>query len=1033
MQQLTPDSLGNGRFVLERELGAGGMGIVYQALDRETDMRVALKTLRCVDMHNVRYFKREFRHLHDLVHPNLCSLMELIHDNGVWFFTMELISGVDFLSYVNKPAAGASHRDGGAVVQPGDLGRPSTGGTGLSSQESATAGELLFDEKKLRQCLIELCGGLDALHSVGKVHRDIKPSNVLINEENRLVLLDFGLVVEKGSLRQTEQQSLMGSAAYMAPEQAESSVAGPEADLYSVGVMLYQAMTQQLPFSGQPLKIILDKQMSAPKRAGEICSGLPTDLEELCDKLLDRDPGQRPTSKQIMEQLGASARIGTHSTVAVSTANTSGEVFVGRMSELQALTAALESTTHHRTPAVVSIDGVSGIGKSALAEHFTRLSLAIHADLVVLKGRCYEQESAPYKAFDGVIDHLVRYLRTLPLEEGDKLVPRNAELLIDLFPALQRSTQFAAIRRSKNEIEDALEMQNRAFGAVKTLLANIANQHPLIVFLDDMQRADADSIALFDHLVRGPDPAPIFFMLLGRSSRGDASPSWCVDRGALPGFTRLRLRSLDATESEELARFHINRGQLPLTVDPEEISTEADGHPLYIVELVRHIATGGGDWQNVRIEDVIWHRVQTVSEAGRRLLRIICVAGTPIKRGHLQDVAKMDSEEFFRTLGMLRVAKLIRTYGPKRHHLVEPYHGRVREAVVVHNIPSGEANQIHLDLARYYLSIFSEDEVEENIFLVTQHLFEGKELIKDREERQRLARLLHQAGKKSRSLAAFVSSLVYFKESIELFADESWEEEYQTTFDLYCSAAESAYNTGDFQLTRDLVDGAKARARSNLDRAKIYEIYVLSLAAEGKPHEAIDAAIGMISKLGVYLPRRLSRIYLVWKILTTKLKLFGKPVDRLRNLPLLDNANVAAVCRLVNRVSHTVFVSMPSLRGIVVIRLVELCLRYGVDQNMAASFALWGFMNSTLFGDFRGGYKYGRLSLDILKRLEEPGRSQLAVFTYATFLQHLKEPIRDTLPLLLESHERAYQTGDLPYYGWSGTIYCFHSFFAGKY
>ena len=219
MKESLPTSFSNGRFLVEKILGKGGMGIVYEALDTEQNMRVALKTLHHINSDNVYYFKKEFRALQDLVHPNLCSLMELIKDDNVWFITMELIHGVDFLSYSEN-----------------------------SNPKNNAAS--FFDETRLRKALVGLCQGLSALHAAGKVHRDIKPSNVLITEDDRVVLLDFGLVTEKEIRRQTQLGAIVGSAAYMAPEQAEGEMVGPEVDCYAVGVMLYEALTGNFPFSG---------------------------------------------------------------------------------------------------------------------------------------------------------------------------------------------------------------------------------------------------------------------------------------------------------------------------------------------------------------------------------------------------------------------------------------------------------------------------------------------------------------------------------------------------------------------------------------------------------------------------------------------------------------------------------------------------------------------------------------------------------------------------------------------------------------
>jgi serine/threonine protein kinase len=148
------------RFEIVRHLGAGGMGTVYEAFDREHLTRIALKVLRHVAPESLLRFKREFRSLQNLHHPNLVRLGELIGGDESWLFTMELVEGVRFLDHI----------------------RP--------------AGAIGFDDARLRDAFGQLVDGLAALHAIGKVHRDVKPSNALVASNGRVVLLDLGLVLD---------------------------------------------------------------------------------------------------------------------------------------------------------------------------------------------------------------------------------------------------------------------------------------------------------------------------------------------------------------------------------------------------------------------------------------------------------------------------------------------------------------------------------------------------------------------------------------------------------------------------------------------------------------------------------------------------------------------------------------------------------------------------------------------------------------------------------------------------------------------
>src|SRR6185295_8269497 len=215
-----------GHFHLIEKIGEGGMGVVYRARDGERNQLVALKTLQRMSPAGLSRFKQEFRILADLSHRNLVTLYELFKDGERWCFTMELVEGVPFMRYL----AG-----------------------GDESTSLADAERL----ERLRDAFSQLCDGLGALHGAGKIHRDVKPSNVLVSPEGRVVLLDFGLAAELGPSGNTQSTTapLIGTIGYMSPEQAGGEPVSFASDLYSMGVMLYQALTGHMPFEGSVIEI----------------------------------------------------------------------------------------------------------------------------------------------------------------------------------------------------------------------------------------------------------------------------------------------------------------------------------------------------------------------------------------------------------------------------------------------------------------------------------------------------------------------------------------------------------------------------------------------------------------------------------------------------------------------------------------------------------------------------------------------------------------------------------------------------------
>jgi hypothetical protein len=294
------------RFEIERALGSGGMGVVYAARDHQRACSVAIKTLRVATLDALHRLRDEFLMLHDLAHPNLVSLGELFDDDGRWFFSMELVDGVDFVRHV---------RPGGAL-----------------------------DLARLRAALAQLASGLGYLHAAGKIHRDVKPSNVLCTAE-RVVLLDFGLASDGAD------SSRAGTLPYMAPEQHDGAAVHAAADWYAVGVMLWAALAGRLPFLGDERELAAHKRHGAPAVVG------PPDLVELAAALLDPDPAQRPRDDDILRRLGAPAL-----------PRALVMPFVGRDRELTALRGTWLAA--QRATATALVCGPSGVGKSALIARF---------------------------------------------------------------------------------------------------------------------------------------------------------------------------------------------------------------------------------------------------------------------------------------------------------------------------------------------------------------------------------------------------------------------------------------------------------------------------------------------------------------------------------------------------------------------------------------------------------------------------------------------------------------------------------------
>jgi len=341
---------------IESELGSGAMGTVYRVHDRRRGETIALKTLHRVDASAIFRFKQEFRALADVAHENLVQLYELVAHDDVWFFTMEFVDGMSFIDYV-RPGCGTASDDEVTEIDPVEESAQPL--SQLSVPEGTSNGVL--DATRLRQALHQLLQGVTALHRAGKIHRDLKPSNVLVTASGHVKILDFGITADIAGSPQIEtaEHAISGTVGYMAPEQCAGQTCGPASDLYAVGVLLFEALTGQLPFSGPLYEVFRQKCESDAPHPESLVSGLPSDLVDLCVWLLARDPADRPSDQDLLNDLRVS-----EPAVLIEQHTDPGDVrsLVGRENHLQALEKGFAEVTRGNT-VTVCVLGPSKIGK----------------------------------------------------------------------------------------------------------------------------------------------------------------------------------------------------------------------------------------------------------------------------------------------------------------------------------------------------------------------------------------------------------------------------------------------------------------------------------------------------------------------------------------------------------------------------------------------------------------------------------------------------------------------------------------------
>ena len=703
------------------------MGEVVRAYDHLRGHEVALKYLtRADDPSWLLMFKQEYRLVADLVHPNVVSLYELqAMSDGRWAIAMELIEGArSFLEHVRphqhlrsketnlstesrletaatystapakRDAAAPSLDDATMTTFPS--GADVLEGLRSASQPvDAALQQATVVPERLVESVSQAVRGLEAVHRRGLFHRDVKPSNVLVDGSGRVVVCDFGLVTTVGM----SEEHFRGTLPYASPEQLRGEAVTSASDYYSLGVMIYQALTGRLPVWPEDRTGWLkakEQQRVAPL-------GVEHPLGSLALRLLSPDPSSRPDVGEIRKELEP-LEVGLARAPSIPGPEPDAP-FVGRAKELRLLWTAFDDA-RKLGPVQVDVSAASGTGKSALVSAFVE-SARTKTGAVVLHGRCYESESVPFKSLDPLVDALYGHLLSKERSGHRYEARKGLAALSQLFPVLRQLTFVLEASRTETVAKHQVISQARA--ALYELLNEVAREAPLIVVVDDLQWGDADSVPFFRTWVETPNPeAPGFLVVT--TQRTDVPNTGTMD-GTRPlleedsgraGFERKRtiyLEPLTHAEAVELA------GQVvPMSSeDLDGLVRQSGGYPMFVVELAR-AATGlglgklaGGEVPN--LDTLIGLRAQQLSRDAQRLLQGVALVAEPQPLSLLARAMQVKSEAS--ALAELRAARMIRVLSHRDGERISTYHDRVRGSVVSTLEPERK-RRLHRRIARAF-------------------------------------------------------------------------------------------------------------------------------------------------------------------------------------------------------------------------------------------------------------------------------------------------------------------------------------------
>ncbi|WP_428264802.1 ATP-binding protein, partial [Haliangium sp.] len=907
---------------------------------------------------------------------------------------------------------------------------------------------------------------LSEVHGHDIVHCDINPSNILINRDTGEVkLADFGWSVrakddEVDPAEDEEPRAEYepgGTLAYMSPEQTGrvDRRIDYRTDFYSLGVTLYELCTGRLPFeTGDPLALVHCHLAQEPVPPHEVVPDIPVMVSDIIMKLMSKMPEQRyQTAHGCMHDLGECKRqLDDNGTIQAFPLGREDRPerfqiptrLYGRERESATMRATLARVTAGDRRLLL-VTGHPGIGKSALIKELG--AAAAGGRRSFLEGK-YDQyrRNIPYSALVQGFSTLVRQLLTEPQDRLDEwrraltqALGASAHVLIEVIPelAVLLGPQPSVPRSGPSETENRFNHAFRGFVNV------LCREHPLIVFLDDLQWADAASLRLMKLMLTDPDGGRLLLVGAYRDREVDAAHplTTLLDQLGDEGLDidRVSLRPLTLDEVSELLADTLRRGAADCADLAALIMAKTGGNPFFVKQFLLTLhheqvfefdrSSSGWRWDldavrelpiTDNVVDLMVVRMRKLSMGTQRTLQLAACVGNIFDTATLaiicEDSPAAIDDRFAPVIdmGMVRRRPTLGLGGgsarPGGAYAFS--HDRVQQAAYA-LIPANDEAAVHLNIARLLERSLSGEEREVRVFELVEHFVQGAALVDGDDERLRAAGLCLVAGRRAEESMAHESARRFLGAGLAFMPEQSWRDHYELMRDLTMAAAEVEYVNADVATARRLTDELLDNARDLLDKAKVRELQMMFHIAQQEMPEALEIGLDTLSMLGVSLPREPEAVNARVEELREQLDLNQARLAELENHPELTDPRQTMILRILERSATPAFYAEPVLWPLLTHTEVTVCVRHGHSALAAASYIQHAATLCGVNPDLELASGLGALALRLLERFPDPSIEVRASNMFHAFVRPWNEPDRGAVEQLRALVQRGLQAGAL--------------------